>query len=317
MRPAPHEDAPAGGGRRSGSAGELAREPRRASGPAASCRSVATNAAWSIWRSRNATLAYQSRFSEGTTANYVALETLRAVLQLPSLPRRIECFDISTIQGAETVASMVVCEDGRMKRSEYRKFRVRRARGIRFAERRAGTRFLDDFAAMRQVVERRYRRVLEAGGPFPDLIVIDGGKGQLGGRVRGARRHRSARIWWRSVSRSGRSCCSLRDRADPIALADAGSGAAAAPADSRRGAPVCGDVPPEGTVDARPAVGARPRSRCRAPPPPRRCCTSSAALPASAAQRGRNWCRRLVQKWRMRCSCISAASDLRASTVFA
>jgi len=129
---------------------------------------------------RNATLAYQSRFSEGTAANYVALETLRAVLQLPTLPRRIECFDISTIQGAETVASMVVCEDGRMKRSEYRKFRVRPATAPgTSANGEGGTRFLDDFAAMRQVVERRYRRVLEGGGPFPDLIVIDGGKGQL------------------------------------------------------------------------------------------------------------------------------------------
>ncbi len=74
---------------------------------------------------RNATLAYQTRFGGGTTANYEALETLRSVLHLEALPRRIECFDISTIQGAETVASMVVCEDGRMRRSEYRKFRVR------------------------------------------------------------------------------------------------------------------------------------------------------------------------------------------------
>jgi excinuclease ABC subunit C len=133
---------------------------------------------------RNATLAYQTRFGQGTTANYEALETLRAVLHLPALPRRIECFDISTIQGAETVASMVVCEDGRMRRAEYRKFRVRddtshapvRQQGVGPAE---NARFLDDFAAMRQVVMRRYRKLLEAGGPFPELIVIDGGKGQL------------------------------------------------------------------------------------------------------------------------------------------
>src|SRR5262249_24997775 len=74
---------------------------------------------------RNAQVAYQTRFNENVTAHYDALETLRLVLTLPALPRRIECFDISTIQGAETVASMVVCEDGRMKRSEYRKFRIR------------------------------------------------------------------------------------------------------------------------------------------------------------------------------------------------
>ena len=81
---------------------------------------------------RNAEVAYQARFNENVAANYDALETLRAVLALPALPRRIECFDISTIQGSETVASMVVCEDGRMKKSEYRKFRIRgRGRGSR------------------------------------------------------------------------------------------------------------------------------------------------------------------------------------------
>ena len=74
---------------------------------------------------RNAELAYRTRFNEITAAHFEALETLRSVLGLPAMPRRIECFDISTIQGSETVASMVVCEDGRMKRSEYRKFRIR------------------------------------------------------------------------------------------------------------------------------------------------------------------------------------------------
>src|SRR5262249_8364364 len=130
-----------------------------------------------------------------TLANYHALETLRDVLALPALPRRIDCFDISTIQGSETVASMVVCEDGRMKKADYRKFKIKdEGRGARdvgkstnddprltIEEHRlpSGERFLDDFAAMNQVVQRRYRRVLEEGGPFPDLIVIDGGKGQL------------------------------------------------------------------------------------------------------------------------------------------
>src|SRR4051812_33368092 len=74
---------------------------------------------------RNAALAYQTRFNQAKTAQYDALETLQHVLALPGLPRRIECFDISTIQGSETVASMVVCEDGRMRRSEYRKYRIR------------------------------------------------------------------------------------------------------------------------------------------------------------------------------------------------
>jgi excinuclease ABC subunit C len=142
--------------------------------------------------SRNAELAYQQRFNENTAANYDALETLRAVLALPAVPRRIECFDISTIQGSETVASMVVCEDGRMRKGEYRKFRIRgsglgaRDSGARMSTRPSEPqtpnpepRVHDDFAAMHEVVQRRYRRVLEAGGPFPDLILIDGGKGQL------------------------------------------------------------------------------------------------------------------------------------------
>ncbi len=121
---------------------------------------------------RNAALAYRSRFDANATANYDALEVLQAALRLPKLPRRIDCFDISTIQGSETVASMVVCEDGRMKPGEYRKFKITK-NGL------AEGRFLDDFAAMEQVVRRRYAKVLENGGPFPDLIVIDGGKGQL------------------------------------------------------------------------------------------------------------------------------------------
>jgi excinuclease ABC subunit C len=129
---------------------------------------------------RNAELGYRTRFDSNQTANYEALEILQSVLRLPELPRRIECFDISTIQGSETVASMVVCEGGRMKRSDYRKFRVGAAisQGAG-AEAGEPARFLDDFAAMEQVVRRRYKRVVEQGGPFPDLIVIDGGKGQL------------------------------------------------------------------------------------------------------------------------------------------
>src|SRR6187551_1710859 len=74
---------------------------------------------------RNAELSYRTRFNENIAANFDALETLRALLGLPAVPRRIECFDISTIQGSETVASMVVCEDGRMKKGEYRKFKIR------------------------------------------------------------------------------------------------------------------------------------------------------------------------------------------------
>src|SRR3954471_4146694 len=124
---------------------------------------------------RNAELSYRTRFNEITAAHFDALETLRGVIGLPSLPRRIECFDISTIQGSETVASMVVCEDGRMKKADYRKFRVKGTT----PNSQLPTPKPDDFAAMREVVQRRYRKLLEDGGPFPDLILIDGGRGQL------------------------------------------------------------------------------------------------------------------------------------------
>jgi len=129
---------------------------------------------------RNAALAYQTRFNQATAAQYDALETLQAVLKLPGIPRRIECFDISTIQGSETVASMVVCEDGRMRRGEYRKFRMRgdASASVRDAG-GAQPQVNNDFAAMNEVVLRRYRKLLEQGGPFPDLVLIDGGKGQL------------------------------------------------------------------------------------------------------------------------------------------
>jgi excinuclease ABC subunit C len=121
---------------------------------------------------RNAAMAYRTRF-EGPDGEHQALESLREWLDLPAWPRRIEAFDVSTMQGRDTVASMVVAEDGQMKKSEYRKFRIR---GQRPGARDQGP---DDTTAMREVVGRRYRRVLEQGGPFPDLVVVDGGRGQL------------------------------------------------------------------------------------------------------------------------------------------
>jgi excinuclease ABC subunit C len=127
---------------------------------------------------RNAELSYRTRFNEITAAHFDALETLRASIGLPSIPRRIECFDISTLQGSETVASMVVCEDGRMRKGEYRKYRIRGLSKPKAQSPNPKTQ-ADDFAAMREVVQRRYRKVIEDGGPFPDLILIDGGKGQL------------------------------------------------------------------------------------------------------------------------------------------
>ena len=163
---------------------------------------------------RNAEVAYQARFNENVAANYDALETLRGVLALPSIPRRIECFDISTIQGSETVASMVVCEDGRMKKSEYRKFRIRP-----LEQPGKPVRTYDDFAAMHQVVLRRYRKLLEAGGPFPDLILIDGGKGQLSAAYSALEELGLASLVAAGLAKK-EELLFTRDRSDAIALAE-------------------------------------------------------------------------------------------------
>ena len=170
---------------------------------------------------RNAELSYRTRFNEGTTAHFEALETLRAELKLNALPRRIDCFDISTIQGSETVASMVVCEDGRMKRNEYRKFRVRGPRSpLPLEGAISANRFgSDDFAAMREVVHRRYRAVLERGGPFPDLIVIDGGKGQLSAAYEALEQIGLANLVAIGLAKK-EELLFTRDRPDPIVLSE-------------------------------------------------------------------------------------------------
>ena len=179
---------------------------------------------------RNAALAYQTRFNQAQTAQYDALETLQRVLVLPSLPRRIECFDISTIQGSETVASMVVCEDGRMRRSEYRKFRLKGlglgARGSNEGGTQpapspgppAPARLQDDFAAMHEVVLRRYRTLLEHGGPFPDLVLIDGGKGQLSAAYAALEALGLANLMAVGIAKK-EELLYAREHDDPIALA--------------------------------------------------------------------------------------------------
>jgi len=149
---------------------------------------------------QNAKQSYDQRFRVLQPSQKAIQESLQDLLTLPELPRRIECFDISHIQGAETVASMVVWENGAMKKSDYRKFQVKTVTGV------------DDFASMREIVGRRYKRVLqetndaelietsdsdaraendpeaskasaERGslkrGLMPSLVLIDGGLGQL------------------------------------------------------------------------------------------------------------------------------------------
>jgi len=116
---------------------------------------------------QNAKQSYDQRFRVLQPSIKAIQEALQDALTLEELPRRIECFDISHIQGAETVASMVVWEDGAMKKSDYRKFQVKTVSGV------------DDFASMREVIQRRYKRLLDDDKPFPSLVLIDGGLGQL------------------------------------------------------------------------------------------------------------------------------------------
>src|SRR5439155_4182383 len=115
----------------------------------------------------NAKQSYDQRFRMMKPNTRAIQEALQDSLGLPELPRRIECFDISHIQGAETVASMVVWEDGQMKKSDYRKFIIRSVEGV------------DDFASMREVITRRYKRVQEEKKSMPSLMLVDGGLGQL------------------------------------------------------------------------------------------------------------------------------------------
>jgi excinuclease ABC subunit C len=115
----------------------------------------------------NAKQSYDQRFRVMKPNTRAIQDALQDALTLPDRPERIECFDISHIQGAETVASMVVWEDGRMKKSDYRKFIIKTVTGV------------DDFASMREVVTRRYKRLQEEKKKLPSLILVDGGLGQL------------------------------------------------------------------------------------------------------------------------------------------
>ena len=116
---------------------------------------------------RNARLAFNQRFRTQAADTRPIAEDLASVFGLESPPHRIECFDISKIQGTDSVGSMVVWEAGHMKKSDYRKFIIRTVQGP------------DDFKSIHEVVGRRYKRLLEENLPLPDLVLIDGGLGQL------------------------------------------------------------------------------------------------------------------------------------------
>ena len=117
---------------------------------------------------RNARLSFMQRFRAAVPSPAAISREVEEALDIEKPPRRIECFDISNLQGSDVVASMVVWEDGRMKKSDYRRFIIRSLSGLP-----------DDFQSMREVVTRRYKRIQEEGQSMPDLILIDGGIGQL------------------------------------------------------------------------------------------------------------------------------------------
>jgi len=115
----------------------------------------------------NAKHSFDQRFRVMKPSSKAIQEALQEALNLPGAPQRIECFDISHIQGTDKVASMVVWEDGKMKKSDYRKFIIRTVVGN------------DDFASMREVITRRYSKLQQENQPFPGLVIVDGGLGQL------------------------------------------------------------------------------------------------------------------------------------------
>lgn len=116
---------------------------------------------------KNARNSFEQRFRIMKPKAAAIAEALETALGLPGTPHRIECFDVSHIQGADTVASLVVWENGKLKKADYRKFIIQSVAGV------------DDFASIREAVERRFRRLRDEKKPFPDLLLIDGGLGQL------------------------------------------------------------------------------------------------------------------------------------------
>jgi len=134
---------------------------------------------------KNAQHSFVQRFRVLRPSSEAISEALQAALGLLEPPKRIESFDISHTQGTETVASMVVWEAGRMKKSDYRKFIIRGEAAVEGEAAQPGGLLRDDFSSMREAVGRRYRRVLEEGKPLPSLILIDGGIGQLHAAAQG------------------------------------------------------------------------------------------------------------------------------------
>ena len=116
---------------------------------------------------KNSKLSFDQRFRTINPPAQMIKQALAELMDLATLPRKIEAFDISNIQGTDSVASMVVWKDGQMKKNEYRKFIIKTVSGI------------DDFKSMVEVITRRYSRLIKENHSLPDLILVDGGLGQL------------------------------------------------------------------------------------------------------------------------------------------
>ena len=246
---------------------------------------------------KNAKHSFLQRFRVLRPSPQAIAESLESALVLPEPPKRIECFDISHIQGSDTVASMVVWEDGRMKKSDYRKFIIRGQAMPEGPEKESGL-LRDDFASMREAVERRYRRVLEENKPLPSLILIDGGIGQLHAAAEALDKladhqpaHGQHREEGRNSLRAGPRRRTHRPR-PPFA------GAAPDPADSRRNAPLRRDFSPPAPLQPAAAHFAHRNSRSRRSARLCACCAATAAWRAcasSASKNSRRSCRAIAR----------------------
>ena len=229
----------------------------------------------------NAAIALQNHLLSRDDRQQYVLEELRRALSLPGAPNRIEGYDISNIQGTEQVGSMVVWENGDLKKDDYKRFRIRTVAGA------------DDFASLREVLTRRFAKALEQGSVLPDLVLIDGGRGQLnvglsvlaGAGARLAPGDRTGQAAGGSVR--GREPTAAGPRSDL-------AGAAHAAADPGRGPPLRHHVPQEAARSPHDPVGARRDSGDR-PHDPHAACSRRLARPGACGRpRSPNWrrCRR-------------------------
>ena len=188
---------------------------------------------------QNAKQAFDQRFRVMKPAAKAIQESLQDALMLPELPKRIECFDISHIQGAETVASMVVWEDGQMKKSDYRKFIIKGVNGV------------DDFASMREVVTRRYKRVQEDKQKMPSVVLIDGGIGQLHAAAEALAALGIVNQPLASIAKREEIIYVQGQEDEPVVLDRHSPVLHSGAVGARRSPSFCSDVPPQAAPDAR------------------------------------------------------------------